>query len=442
MADVREERKIESMQKSKPVEMHEILIGRDPSDYQEFKSRGMGFIGKHLVGVRNEAHMTIDVKMDLARPHVIGIFGKRGQGKSYTMGCIAEELLLLSNEIKKYTAGIIIDTMGIFWSMKSANDRDLGLLERWNMKPRGFEVNVMIPEGQIKIFREKEIPFDSTFSMKPSSLSVNDWALSFNLKLDSEMGILLQKVMRDLRESGNYSMEDIINTIKKEEEEKTIKGGLINRFLIANDWGIFSEKGLNIRDIIKPGTLTIIDLSHFSRALGGWSVNSLVCGLLARRILEERIKSRRLEEIQTLEGAKAEGTMPITWMFIDEAHQFLPGEGEVASSFPLLQWVKEGREPGVSLVLATQMPNKLHQEAISQCDLVISHRLTSTKDIKSLSEIMQTYLKYNITDYFDNLPRLKGAALVLDDNSERIFPVRIRPRMSWHAGGTPIAIKE
>ncbi|MCK5334119.1 MAG: ATP-binding protein, partial [Candidatus Aenigmarchaeota archaeon] len=131
-----------------------------------------------------------------------------------------------------------------------------------------------------------------------------------------------------------------------------------------------------------------------------------------------------------------------TWMLIDEAHQFLPNEGVTVASGPLLQWVKIGREPGVSLVLATQMPYKLHNEAISQCDLVITHRLTSRNDIESLANIMQSYMRYGIPEYFDRLPREKGSALILDDNSERLYEIRMRPRMSWHAGGSPIAIND
>ena len=40
-------------------------------------------------------------------------------------------------------------------------------------------------------------------------------------------------------------------------------------------------------------------------------------------------------------------------MQIDDAHQFLPAEGVTPAYGPLLQWVKIGRELGVSLVLAT-----------------------------------------------------------------------------------------
>ena len=164
--------------------------------------------------------------------------------------------------------------------------------------------------------------------------------------------------------------------------------------------------------------------------------------MLSRIILQERLRSRRLEELEEMEGRYVGRKLPITWMLIDEAHQFLPRKGMTPASLPLLQWIKIGREPGVSLLLATQMPNKLHEEAVSQCDVLISHRLTSKKDIQALSEIMQTYLRKGMGDFFDELPRLKGAAIILDDNSEHMYAMRMRPRMSWHAGGSPIAIKK
>jgi hypothetical protein len=216
---------------------------------------------------------------------------------------------------------------------------------------------------------------------------------------------------------------------------------LYNRFSIAEDWGIFSEKGSKMEDIVAPGTVTILDVSLLGAFSFGWNVRTLIVGMLARKILYERMKARRKEEIESISGFE-KSYMPITWMMVDEAHQFLPAEGKTAATDPLLQWVKIGREPGVSLVLATQQPNKLHEAAISQMDVVISHRLTARNDIESLRNIMQTYLKYDLAQYIDMLPRVKGAAIILDDNSERIYAAQMRPRLSWHAGGSPIAIKE
>lgn len=426
--------------------MHEILVGRDESDLKKHGSKGMGIIGKHVVGEKGEAHLTSSVRMDLSRPHIVGLFGKRGQGKSYSMGDIAEELQLLPNDIKKNMATVIVDTMGIFWSMKNPNDRDFDLLSKWNMKPQVFDVEVLVPVGQTKEFQKDNIPFDGTFSFRPSDLSAEDWGLTFSLDMDSEMGILMAKAVKRLKEQKEtYSLRDIVAAIKAEKAEDVVKEGLMNRFIVAEDWGVFSEEGTSVYDIVRSGSCIVIDVSKFALAGGGgWSVKSLVCGLFARRILEERMKARRLEEAETMGGGVGGigAQLPITWMLIDEAHQFLPAEGVTASTGPLLQWVKIGREPGVSLVLATQMPNKLHQEALSQCDLVISHRLTSKPDIDSLKNVMQTYLKYNLQEYIDRLPRVKGAAIVLDDNSEKLYPIRMRPRMSWHAGGSTTALKE
>ena len=54
---------------------------------------------------------------------------------------------------------------------------------------------------------------------------------------------------------------------------------------------------------------------------------------------------------------------------------------------------------------------------------------------------MQTYLGSDIITYLNNLPNAKGSAIILDDNSERIYPVQIRPRFTWHGGEAPTALK-
>jgi hypothetical protein len=54
---------------------------------------------------------------------------------------------------------------------------------------------------------------------------------------------------------------------------------------------------------------------------------------------------------------------------------------------------------------------------------------------------MQTYVTDSIKKQLDDLPALKGSAIVLDDNSERIYPIRVRPRSTWHGGEAPTAIK-
>jgi hypothetical protein len=125
---------------------------------------------------------------------------------------------------------------------------------------------------------------------------------------------------------------------------------------------------------------------------------------------------------------------------VHNCHQFIPADQQTVASEPLLALIKEGREPGISMVLITQMPNKLHPDALAQCDLVISHRLTAKSDVLALRSVMQTYVLKDLQEILNSLPRDVGCAVVLDDNSERLYAVQIRPRLSWHAGGSLTAI--
>ena len=131
----------------------------------------------------------------------------------------------------------------------------------------------------------------------------------------------------------------------------------------------------------------------------------------------------------------------MVWIFIDEAHEFLPLDKKTIATDALVQLLREGRQPGISLVLATQQPGQIHRDVMTQSDIVISHRVTSQPDLEALNHIMQSYLLESIKKYMDDLPTLKGSAIILDDNSERIYPMRIRPRFTWHGGEAPTAIK-
>ena len=54
--------------------------------------------------------------------------------------------------------------------------------------------------------------------------------------------------------------------------------------------------------------------------------------------------------------------------------------------------------------------------------------------------MMQSYLTTTIQGFMNDLPSLKGSAIILDDNSERIYPMRMRPRFTWHGGQAPTAV--
>ncbi len=422
--------------------LQEIVVGRDEDDRRKYGKKGSIYFGKHLVGEGEEANLTNPVHLDVARPHVSLVCGKRGQGKSYTGAVVAEEFFLLPEEIRQNLSMLMIDTMGIWWSLKNPNEKQISLLKNWGLEPKSFDASVYVPEGFEEDYRKENIPFDETFSIRASELSTQDWSLAFDISLTEPLGVLLERVMRKLVNKENYGIDDIIDTILDDNRaSEDVKQALENRFLSAKEWGIFSKEGLSIEDILSPGKVSVLDVSYFGHLSSGWSVRGLLVGLLSRRIYRKRVEARRQEEMSTIKGRK-KIDVPMTWVAIDEAHQFLPAEGKTPASGPLTTLVKEGRQPGISVMFITQRPGAIHPDAISQSDLIVSHRLTARPDLEALRNIMQTYMTFDIQEYINNLPRKKGSAIVLDDNSERIYAMKVRPRMSWHAGGTPDAFED
>lgn len=409
--------------------MPEIVIGRDADDFRKFGTTGTLFIGKHIVGTGEDAHVTTPVLMDIMRPHIITLCGKRGSGKSYSMGVFVEEILKLPNEIKSNLATIMIDTQGIFWTMKTPAPVG-SLVREWNMEPRGFEVNVYVPEGQSEIFSKAGVNFDGTFSISPSELNYADWLSIFKIEMNEPIGIILQKALSSL--SGVYSIGEIIEKIRKIDGFENERMALENLFSAAKYWGIFGEK--HMPELLCPGKASIIDVS-----LTPQEIRALLIAIISRKIFAERTRARRQEEMGLMEGEEYR-KIPMCWLMIDEAHNFIPNDSITAATDPLLKIVKEGRQPGISLLLASQQPYKLHPDALSQCDMIVSHRLTSREDIEALESIMQTYILFEIKKYIDELPKEMGMAIILDDNSERLYKVKIRPRQSWHAGSSPTVI--
>ncbi len=425
---------------------YDIIIGRDDSDKKRFENKGLIFLGKGYVTMGQYTSLSNPIYMDVARSHVILVGGKRGSGKSYTLSVIAEGLSSLPEEERKNIASLIFDTMGIFWTMKFENDKEAELLQEWNLKPKKTPVKIFVPYGYFDEYEKRGIPIDEKFSIKPSELEAEDWVLTFNLNIIEPIAILIERVITKLREQGEYSIKDILDEIKKSQDKEETKNSAIGLFEAAESWRVFSSEGTDISELAEAGRTTVLDLSMFS-SVSAFNVRALVIGLISRKLFNQRMLARKTEEIQAVQhGAdylsfKQEREMPLVWLFCDEIHEFLPKEGKTPASDALIQLLREGRQPGISLVMATQQPGALASDAITQADIIISHRVTSLVDITALNEIMQSYLIESLKRYMDELPSLKGSAIILDDNSERIYPCRIRPKFTWHGGEAPTSVK-
>lgn len=374
---------------------------------------------------------------------------------SYSASVIAEGIVDLPEEIAKNLAVIMLDTMGVFWTMKYPNEKDAELLEMWGLKPKGLDkIKIFTPYGKFEDAKTKGVPTDYPFSIKASELSGEDWRLAFELSASHPVSILIEKLLGDFAEEKveDFTIDMMIAAFEKETSFPVdVRNEAINRFRAAKRWGLFSDKGTKIDVLIKGGTVSILDMSAYATSEGGWGVKALVVGLICKKVFIERMISRQIEEIEAIrvgysyfkleEENEDEEKKPLVWFLLDEAHELLPFDGKTAATDALVTILREGRQPGLSLLLITQQPGKIHTDVLTQSDIVLAHRLTAKRDVDALNSMMQSYLGDTLTGYLNVLPAEPGAAILLDDNSERLFPIRTRPKLSWHGGEAPTAIK-
>ena len=374
-------------------------------------------------------------------------------GKSYTLGVVAEGMADLPPEIKQNLTILLLDTMGVYWTMKYPNKKELPELKEWGLEPKGLDVQIYTPTSFFEEYRNKGIPTDFPFAIQPNELTPEDWCITFDVNINEPIGVLIERAINTLREQTKeegYSVQEIIGTLDSLSAATDIKDAAKNRFYNTLSWGIFDKKGTRIEDLAQAGKVGILDVSCYATMPNGWKIKCLVVGLVCKKLFMQRMLVRKDEEFAQLHESMryfsteqdTKQEFPLVWVVVDEAHEFLPREGKTTASDPLITILREGRQPGISLILATQQPGKIHTDVMTQSDTVLSHRITAKIDTEALGTLMQSYMREGLDVQLDKLPRTKGSALLFDDTNEKLYPVKIRPRFTWHGGESPTALHE
>jgi len=392
-------------------------------------------------------------------PFVVFICGHRGSGKSYTMGVLAEELARSNLGI----GIIVIDPLGVFYSMKHPNveSKEVEILKKWGMRPKGYpNTRVYVPIELASDFPPES--WDVRFSISASELSVDDWCHAFGIDRFAPQGLLISQAIDKVKkgyiaeiEEGeqvevegkeNFTIDDLTKCIERDIDissksvgfSKTTQRAAVARLNSAKKWGVLSEVGTPLTELSVPNQVTVIDVSHPRLGEG---LRALFVGILARKILRERTKAARYEETEEMlieVGKEAQEMrkeeIPFTWLAIDEAHLLVPSRKETAASIPIVEYAKQGRKPGCALLVCTQQPSATDPRVLSQADLMIVHTLTYEDDVKAYIRRAPSPIPDELksADFVRRLP--VGVAIVSDKESDRGIVVAIRARSSMHAG--------
>ena len=316
-----------------------------------------------------------DIALDVDSPHAVLVVGKRGYGKSYTLGVLCEELAR-----SRGVAPVVLDPMGAFSTLGETTHRD------------GKEP---VPAT---VFEDPKV--------QPSALAPRSWCSLLGLAPESGTGALVWEAAASTETLAGMS-EHIASSGAPASDRRAAR----NHVELARSWGVFDSDGIASAALLS-GDVSVLDISGLDPA----PMNAVVRAI-AGQLYRLRVSGR---------GDR------LPWLLVDEAHAFFD---DVAG--PALQTIlTRGRAPGVSLVASTQRPSSLPAVAISQADVLVAHRLTAQTDLDALERARPTYMT---TALEDRLPDEPGEVLVVDDSGESVHAARIRRRDTPHGGDTPSA---
>ena len=437
--------KTTSSQLNVDAETRSISIGRRP----DAGKAAFGFIGKASEHSGGSSILDHSVWVDVEYPHVIGVFGSRGSGKSFDLGVAAECISGVPGVIEGEhpdSAVLILDVQNQFWTLGFKPDADLiedkghlADLEAWGLSPsKLLNVKVWSPAGP----SASEIE-SSTFRLAPSQLSDEDWLTTLGLERFSPMGQALLELLEQNPNSLPADLRELASrgTVTRGFQDSTIEG-LRWRLAGLEKAGLVGRPGLSIDDLCAKGTVSVLLLRELPE-----SMRQLVTGVISRLISDRFGKFQ--QEMRF--ARRSQRTLPPddlpkrVWLIVDEAHVLVPNGARTPASEPIIDYVKRGRDAGLSLIFATQQPSAVNSRLLSQVDITFTHTLGFEVDISAAiqrmptrSSILYQHAGFDLPSLGDAIRTLDpGECVVADSSSGRVFVMRVRPRVTAHGGNHP-----
>ena len=202
-------------------------------------------------------------RLDVNGPHAALVVGKRGYGKSYTLGVLAEELARARG-----VAPVVVDPMGVFAGLADGTDDVAAAVE----SSPAVAADAVPPRA-----------WCAMLDLAPSS---GPGALLWRAAADAETLSAMRRRVRDADASGPH------------------RRAALNHLDLAAAWDVFDADGLPATDLATAGA-TVLDVSGRDAAAMNAVVRAVAAGLYDARV------------------GNAVDRLP--WLLVDEAHAFFDG---------------------------------------------------------------------------------------------------------------------
>ena len=430
------------------------------------------------------------VWLDTEGAHVVYVMGKRRSGKSYTLGVLAEGLVT-SGWMRQGDSAqgvLILDTMNVYLTMPFAATDGPPPSEATSLRTKQWKLSsTPVP---VRLFRPRgsHTPpglMVSEFALKPSDLGPEEWCGVFGADpLADPLGHLIVELHTrvavdgyqdrntgdDVPPNPEYGLHDLLSALSLDpaldDYHRDTREGLRRRLTALTRLPLFSDEGLNVRELLQPNVATVLLLRDLDQHL-----RSVLIGFVVRQVLQGRaeadtherllpIYATRARKLRSVDPAGAAGAealveecrsaiergLPRSWLIIDEAHNYIPRSGFATSRRWLKKYVDEGRNLGLSIVVATQQPSGLDPSIQRNADILVLHALSHRDDVRAADGMINTShptevlvgskRTYTGPRLFESLLRQlpAGYALISNDKANRWIPTLVRPRVTVHGG--------
>ena len=204
--------------------------------------------------------------------------------------------------------------------------------------------------------------------------------------------------------------------LKREEDLNNY--ALICELQYLDDAQIFASSGTKISELVKTGMTTIVNLKGTPPELAELIVNRICTALFELRKI---------------------GAGPPMMLVVEEAHNFCPQQGTVASSKIFRTIAAEGRKFGLGLTIISQRAAKIDKNVLSQCNTQIILKITNPNDLKAIVGSVEG-LTASMADEIQRLPI--GVAMCVGSGIQMPLIVEVRPRESKHGGESVMVISD
>jgi DNA helicase HerA-like ATPase len=363
----------------------------------------------HVGNLITRSDVQVFLSLQGFRRH-LAIIAQTGAGKSYLAGIIAEELL------KKGATIIMLDPHA-----------DYVLLSRTAEGERHeLSDNIIVFRNPSSTGRysEKEVGKVEPYEVCFSDLDFDEVCLIGRVS-EHYVNIrsAIENAIKEVRKSKDvFSPRDVleelqcIESLAQDRGERSAARSAQKYIKRIMGMRVFTNVSTSIDRMLKPMQLSVVDLS---------GLEDEVSDYIAYKVLSEAY-----EKI-----ANGEFKYPV-FIFVEEAHRFIPPERQTYSSGIIRKISAEGRKFGVFLVLISQRPSKIHQDALSQCNSQIIMRITNPEDQKAVSVSSERMSR----DLLEDLPGLNvGEAVIVGEMTRAPVMIKVK-RRETREGGADIDI--